>query len=97
MAKRVWPGLLSSRTWPPCAVVTASTMASPRPVLPAARDRDLAYLDTHTAPPSAWVDAQKALIADADKPSALVRFVFLPSLQKLAESTASQPANASTQ
>jgi hexosaminidase len=53
----------------------------------------LAYLDTHTAPPPAWLGAQKALIADAEKPSALVRFVFLPPLQKLVETAASHSAN----
>ncbi len=52
----------------------------------------LAFLDTHTAPPAAWLDAQKAILADVDKPSALVRFVFLPSLQKLVDTAASQPA-----
>ena len=35
MANRVRPGLLSTRTRPPCAVVTASTMARPSPVLAA--------------------------------------------------------------
>jgi hexosaminidase len=45
----------------------------------------LAYLESHTAAPSAWVDAQKAAIADAKKPSGLTRFVFLPALEKLVE------------
>jgi hexosaminidase len=54
----------------------------------------LAYLDTQTAPPAGWVDAQKAISAEAEKPSSLVRFVFLPSLQKLVETAASQGGNA---
>ncbi len=41
MVKRVWPGVLWTWVWPPCAVVTASTMARPRPVLPAAREREV--------------------------------------------------------
>jgi hexosaminidase len=45
----------------------------------------LAYLDAHTAPAASWKASQLAVIADAEKPSALVRFVFLPALQKLVE------------
>ncbi len=45
----------------------------------------LSYLDTHTTPAAGWQDAQAAVIADAEKPSALVRFVFLPDLRKLVE------------
>jgi hexosaminidase len=45
----------------------------------------LAYLEAHTAAPAAWVDAQKAAIAEAKKPSGLVRFVFLPEMEKLVE------------
>lgn len=47
--------------------------------------RALAYLDAQAAPPAGWADSQMAVINDAQKPSALVRFVFLPSLQKLVE------------
>ncbi|KAA6459111.1 hypothetical protein DYQ86_17730 [Acidobacteria bacterium AB60] len=43
----------------------------------------LALIDMHTPPLAGWADGQKAVIADAQKPSALVRFVFLPSLEKL--------------
>lgn len=50
----------------------------------------LAYLDTHTSPTSAWKDNQMATIADAEKPSALVRFVFLPQLRKLVEAASVQ-------
>jgi len=35
--------------------------------------------------PDAWKAEQLQLIADAAKPVALVRFTFLPSLQKLVE------------
>lgn len=52
----------------------------------------LAYLDAHTHPPAEWKDAQLAAIADAEKPSAIVRFVFLPSLRKLVEAAANTPA-----
>jgi hexosaminidase len=45
----------------------------------------LAYLDAHAVPASSWKDNQIATIADAEKPSALVRFVFLPELRKLVE------------
>jgi hexosaminidase len=45
----------------------------------------LAYLEARTVPPSGWADQQMAAIADAQKPSALVRFVFLPDLQKLVQ------------
>jgi hexosaminidase len=45
----------------------------------------LAYLETHTQPASDWRDNQLAAIADAEKPSALVRFVFLPELRELVQ------------
>ncbi len=48
----------------------------------------LAYLDVHTQPAAGWADGEKAIIADAEKPSALVRFVFLPDLQKLVDAVA---------
>jgi hexosaminidase len=46
----------------------------------------LAFLEMHSAAPGAWVEAQKATIAEAGKPSGMTRFVFLPDLQKLVES-----------
>jgi hexosaminidase len=48
----------------------------------------LAYLETHTAPPAGWADQQMAVLTDAQKPSALVKFVFLPDLEKLVKATA---------
>jgi hexosaminidase len=48
----------------------------------------LEYMDAHTQPPAAWQDSRTALISDAEKPSALVRFVFLPELRKLVEAAA---------
>jgi len=48
----------------------------------------LAYIDAHTAPPGGWQDRNMALISEAEKPSALVRFVFLPDLRKLVEAAA---------
>jgi len=53
----------------------------------------LAYLDTHAQPAFAWQDAERAVMDEAEKPSALVRFVFLPDLRKLVEAAAtSSPA-----
>jgi hexosaminidase len=46
----------------------------------------LAYLDARA--PAGWGDAQIAAIADAEKPSGLVRFVFLPAMRKLVERAA---------
>jgi hexosaminidase len=50
----------------------------------------LAYLDSHTAPPAGWADQQMAVLADAQKPSALVKFVFLPDLEKLVKAAAAR-------
>jgi hexosaminidase len=48
----------------------------------------LGYMDAHTQPPAGWQDSRTAVISDAEKPSALVRFVFLPDLRKLVEAAA---------
>ncbi len=48
----------------------------------------LAYLDRHAVPPEGWKDAQIATIADAEKSTGLVRFVFLPAMRKLVEAAA---------
>jgi len=48
----------------------------------------LDYLRAGTAPPDGWKAAQMAVLADAAKDSALVRFTFLPSLQRLVEAAA---------
>jgi hexosaminidase len=48
----------------------------------------LSYLDMHTQPAAGWQDGEMAVIADAEKPSALVRFVFLPDLRRLVEAAA---------
>jgi hexosaminidase len=45
----------------------------------------LAYIDAHTPPAAGWLDTQMSVISDAEKPSALVRFVFLPELRQLVE------------
>jgi hexosaminidase len=45
----------------------------------------LAFIQMKTAAPGAWVDAEKALIVEAGKPSGMVRFVFLPEMGKLVE------------
>lgn len=53
----------------------------------------LAYLEQHSAAPAGWSDPQMALISDAEKPSALVRFTFLPALRMLVEAAATQPTH----
>jgi len=58
----------------------------------------LAYLDAHTLPTSAWNDEQMAVITDAEKPSALVHFIFLPELRKLVQAASkAQTQEPSTQ
>ena len=52
----------------------------------------LAWIDAHTAPPANWLAQQQAVLADAQKPSALVNFVFLPDLQKLVQFAANATA-----
>jgi hexosaminidase len=48
----------------------------------------LAWLDAHSAPPTGWLDKQKAVLKDAAQPGAYVRFVCLPALEKLANAAA---------
>jgi hexosaminidase len=48
----------------------------------------LAHLESHTAAPAKWADQQMAVLTDAEKPSALVRFVFLPDMEKLVKAAA---------
>jgi hexosaminidase len=50
----------------------------------------LAYLNSHTPAPAGWLELQQSVLKNANQPSALVQFVFLPSLQKLAEAAAKQ-------
>jgi hexosaminidase len=50
----------------------------------------LAYLENHTAAPAGWADQQTAILTDAQKPSALVKFVFLPDLEKLVKAAAAR-------
>jgi hexosaminidase len=52
----------------------------------------LAYLDEQAGAPAGWKEAQIAAIATAEKPSGLVRFVFLPAMRKIVEA-ASASAN----
>lgn len=47
----------------------------------------LAFLSTHSAPPAGWQDGALQTIAEAQRPAALVRFVFLPSLEELVKAT----------
>jgi hexosaminidase len=48
----------------------------------------LGYLQSGQKPPPGWSEEQLRIIADAEKPAALVRFTFLPSLRKMVESAA---------
>ncbi len=52
----------------------------------------LSFLDARAQPAPGWQDTQTAVIADAEKPSALVRFVFLPEMRKLVEAAANSGA-----
>jgi hexosaminidase len=54
----------------------------------------LAFLEAHAPVAAGWKDTRMAVIADAEKPSALVRFVFLPELRKLVEAASADPATA---
>jgi hexosaminidase len=54
----------------------------------------LTFLEAHSPVAAGWKDTQMALIADAEKPSALVRFVSLPELRKLVEAVSAGPAPA---
>jgi len=51
----------------------------------------LSYLEMHTPAPAGWLDARRELLAEAEKPSGLVRFVFLPDLRKLVEAAGAAP------
>ena len=50
----------------------------------------LAFLDHQATAPAGWADAQKAAISDAKKPSGIIRFVFLPDLEKLVDAAGKQ-------
>jgi hexosaminidase len=52
----------------------------------------LSFLDTHAQPASGWKYTEMAVIYDAEKPAALVRFVFLPDLGKLVDAAAKTPS-----
>ena len=45
----------------------------------------LEYLEESAAPPAGWKDAKLALLDEAQKPSGMVKFDFLPALRKLVE------------
>lgn len=45
----------------------------------------LAYLHSGSKPPNGWRAQQLQVIAEAEKPAGIVRFTFLPSLQRLVE------------
>ncbi len=52
----------------------------------------LAFIDAQTQPASDWHDAQTAVITDAQKQAALIRFVFLPAMQELVDAAAARSA-----
>jgi len=45
----------------------------------------LAFLDRHATASQGWLDDRRKTLADAEQGSGMVRFVFLPSLQRLVE------------
>lgn len=83
------PRLQAMARWSP-RLSDTSARAQQFGALAEAGLESLAYLNAHIAPPTGWKDAQTALITEAQKPSALVRFVFLPDLQKLVDAAAQQ-------
>ena len=48
----------------------------------------LAYIEAHVPAPGGWMEAQKAVLSEAEKPSGLIRFVFLPEMETLFEAAA---------
>jgi hexosaminidase len=46
------------------------------------------YLQSGQKPPQGWKEQQLQIISDAEKPAAMVRFTFLPSLRTLVEAAA---------
>jgi hexosaminidase len=54
----------------------------------------LAFLNAHAQPNPGWMDSKIAVIDDAEKPSALVRFVFLPEMRRLVQAAAKGSAAA---
>ena len=63
----------------------AGTRARQLGLLGASGLEALAYLRAGATPPEEWKSTQQALLAEAAKPSALVRFTFLPALRRLIE------------
>ena len=51
----------------------------------------LAWIDAHTTPPANWLAQQQAVLTDAQKPGALVNFVFLHDLERLVNFAAGAP------
>ena len=50
----------------------------------------LAFLDAHASPPAEWQAHAEAVLHEAQPGAALVRFTFLPSLEKLVAATSTQ-------
>lgn len=50
----------------------------------------VAYLQSHTKAPADWQYTTQTAISDAAQPSALVRFVFIPQLERLVDAAAAQ-------
>jgi len=52
----------------------------------------LSYLEMHTPAPAGWLDAGRQVLSEAEMPSGLLRFVFLPDLRKLVEAAGAPSA-----
>ena len=50
----------------------------------------LAFLEAHATPSTDWKNTRLATIDEAQKPSGMVKFVFLPDLRRLVEAAAAQ-------
>ncbi len=77
--------LLAARMHSTARLSDAEVRASQLGALAEAGLQSLAWLDEQARPDAGWHDSQTAIISDAQKPAGLVRFVFLPSLQKLVD------------
>jgi hexosaminidase len=81
------PGLIAMARVSP-RLTDIDTRARQLEALATAGLESLAFLEAHATPPPDWQNGQNAVLEDAAKPSGLVRFTFLPSLQQLVNAAA---------